>query len=187
MRPALFVGWLRYRFAPAIGCHALCLLGVTAVLLGLLLSPGAAWADCCVCTDSFLIPLPANNCVNPIACNFECSNSGHGDEACCNSTATASCAGFNGVCSTDPTATPTDTPTVTPTDTPVPAGGLCTQSSQCDTCSFCLNDVCTQCAGNAPAPTTSRSGLLIGLGILAAIAAVALWRRRELKHYLWSL
>ena len=25
------------------------------------------------------------------------------------------------------------------------------------------------------------------LGILAAIAAVALWRRRELKHYLWSV
>ena len=24
------------------------------------------------------------------------------------------------------------------------------------------------------------------VGILAAIAAVGLWRRRELKHYLWS-
>ena len=39
----------------------------------------------------------------------------------------------------------------------------------------------------APTPTTSRTGLLIGLGILAVIAAVALWRRRELKHYLWSV
>ncbi len=38
----------------------------------------------------------------------------------------------------------------------------------------------------APAPATSRSDLLLGLGILAAIAAVALWRR-ELKHYLWSV
>ena len=44
---------------------------------------------------------------------------------------------------------------------------------------------CTDVA--APAPTTSRTGLLIGLGMLAAIAAVALWRRRELKHYLWSI
>ena len=44
---------------------------------------------------------------------------------------------------------------------------------------------CTEIA--APAPTTSRTGLLIALGILAAIAALALWRQRELKHYLWSL
>ena len=70
----------------------------------------------------------------------------------------------------------------------------------------CVDDVCcdTECnepdqicnlAGSvgtctditAPAPTTSRTGLLIGLGLLAAIAALALWRRRELKHYLWSV
>ena len=68
---------------------------------------------------------------------------------------------------------------------------------------FCVDDVCcdTDCsepdqlcnlAGSvgtctdvaAPAPTTSRTALLIGLGVLAAIAALALWRKRELKHYL---
>ena len=104
--------------------------------------------------------------------------------------------------STDtPTATPTDTPTATatqtptltntptttPTTTPVHAGGPCTQASQCATSLFCLNNVCNACTGNAPAPATSCTGLLIGLGILAAIADIALWRRRELKHYLWSV
>ena len=68
---------------------------------------------------------------------------------------------------------------------------------------FCVDDVCcdTDCSEPdqlcnladsvgtctdvaAPAPTTSRTVLLIGLGVLAAIAALALWRRRELKHYL---
>ena len=45
--------------------------------------------------------------------------------------------------------------------------------------------ICTQVA--APAPSTSRTSLLVGLGVLVAIALVALWRRRDLKHYLWSL
>ena len=109
------------------------------------------------------------------------------------------------------TATPTDTPTATPTVTATPTntprdnGAPCTDPMDCIS-GNCVDDVCcdTVCdepdqicnlAGSvdtctdlaAPAPTTSRTGLLIGLGILAAIAAVALWRRRELKHYLWSV
>ena len=106
-----------------------------------------------------------------------------------------------------PTVTPTATATATPTATNTPAddGAPCTSDSQCGS-GNCVDDVCcdTECnepdqicnlAGSvgtctdiaAPAPATSRSGLLIGIGILAAIAAVALWRRRELKHYLWSV
>ena len=110
------------------------------------------------------------------------------------------------------TGTPTDTPTVTPTGTatatatPVPQGGPCMDQGQCATGLFCVDDVCCDepCAGPdeicnlqgsvgtctqpvAPAPTTSRTGLLIAVGILAGIAALALWRRRELSHYLWSL
>ena len=103
------------------------------------------------------------------------------------------------------TATPTDTATATPTNTPLQNGAPCTNPMDCQSghCvdGVCCNDPCTGLneicnlqgsAGTcteiaAPAPTTSRTGLLIALGILAAIAALALWRRRELKHYLWSL
>ena len=104
-----------------------------------------------------------------------------------------------------PTDTPTATPTATPTNTPRPDGAPCSDDDQCASV-ICVDDVCCDepctapdqicnLAGSvgtctnlaAPAPTTSRTGLLIGLGILAAIAALALWRRRELKHYLWSV
>ena len=103
------------------------------------------------------------------------------------------------------TATITATATATPTNTPFPDGAPCTSDGQCAS-NICTDDVCCNepCAGPdqicnlqgsvgtctdvaAPAPTTSRTGLLIGLGLLVVIAAVALWRRRELKHYLWSV
>ena len=94
-----------------------------------------------------------------------------------------------------PTSTPTDTPTVTPTptDTPAPDGAPCSSDGQCasDICTdgVCCNEPCTgpdqicNLQGSvgtcidavAPAPTTSRTSLLIGLGILTAIAALALW------------
>lgn len=101
-----------------------------------------------------------------------------------------------------PEITPEVTPEVTPDVTPGDNGASCTDPDDCIS-GNCVDDVCcdTECdepdqlcnlQGRvgmctnvaAPAPTTSRTGLLIGLGVLTAIAAVAL-RRRELKHYLW--
>ena len=65
---------------------------------------------------------------------------------------------------------------------------MCTESAECDTCFFCLDDVCTVCAANAPAPTTSLISLAMGTAFLLGIAALAIWqRRRELKSYLWSV
>ena len=49
------------------------------------------------------------------------------------------------------------------------------ETAQCDTGLVCLDSICTY---STPAPSTSRTALLLGLGILAAIAAVAIWRRR---------
>ena len=115
------------------------------------------------------------------------------------------CDPSTGECVIPPSPTPTNTPTATPTNTPLPDGAPCADPGDCQS-GNCVEDVCCNelCSGPdqicnlqgsvgtcadvaAPAPTTSRTGLLIGLGMLASIAAIALWRRRELKHYLWSI
>ena len=44
---------------------------------------------------------------------------------------------------------------------------------------FCLDDVCTVCAANAPAPTTSLISLAMGTAFLLGIAALAIWQRRR--------
>ena len=109
-----------------------------------------------------------------------------------------------------PTATASDTPTTTPTPTstatsnasmtPAPDGAPCSDQTDCVS-GHCVNDVCCNelCTGAdqicnlqgnvgtctnlaAPAPATSRTGLLISLGLLGAIAVLALRRRRQLKH-----
>ncbi len=76
-----------------------------------------------------------------------------------------------------PTCTPTDTPTPTPTSTPVPEGGTCTETAQCQSGLICIEQVCTAVA--APAPAVSKTGLLIAIGLLAAIGGVAILRRRN--------
>ena len=96
-----------------------------------------------------------------------------------------------------PTSTPTATPTATPTNTPLPDGAPCSDPDDCLS-GNCVDDVCcdTECTGPneicnlqgsvgtctdvaAPAPATSRTGLLAAAAILLAIAAVALVRRRR--------
>ena len=130
-------------------------------------------------------------------------------DGCCHDLSKANCTPegvFHGPGSScelgTPTSTPTSTPTATPTETKVPEGGSCTTPSQCAT-ALCVDEVCcdTACDGpaevcnlqgqegictvvTAPAPAASRTGLLIGLVLLLAVAAFALVRRRDLKHYL---
>lgn len=108
-----------------------------------------------------------------------------------------------------PTKTPTQTPTSTPTstNTPIPQGGSCAANpSNCAAALMCVDEVCcdTACDGPleqcnlsgrqgtctsiaAPAPAASRSGLVVATVLLAAIGVLAMARRRDLKHYLWSV
>ncbi len=104
-----------------------------------------------------------------------------------------------------PSATPTDTPTATPTNTPAPDGAPCADPVDCAS-GNCVADVCCDqpCAGGiqrcdlpgsagtcvdvaATAPTTSGTGVLVGLVILASIAGLALRRRRDIAHLIMSL
>jgi hypothetical protein len=73
-----------------------------------------------------------------------------------------------------PSSTPTATPTMAPTSTRVPEGGSCMNTSQCAPALLCVDGVCT--APSVPAPATSRSGLLMALGVLVVIAAGSLHR-----------
>lgn len=82
------------------------------------------------------------------------------------------------------TDTPTDTPTATPTNTLVPQGGPCMDSSQCEPPLICMDGVCLI---QAMIPTASRTGLFALAAALALVGVFVLWRRRELKHYLWSV
>ncbi len=104
------------------------------------------------------------------------------------------------------TVTPTSTPTGSPTSTPkLPDGSTCTDPDDCLS-GNCVDDVCcdTACDGvmeqcnlvgqegicaevRTPAPAASRTGLLIALMVLAAVGGFAILRRRDLKHYLWSM
>ncbi len=84
-----------------------------------------------------------------------------------------------------PTNTPTQTPTATPTNTRVPEGGSCTDISQCESGLFCVEQICAHVV--APAPAASNTALVIALSLLAAIGGFAILRRRDLKHYLWSM
>ena len=90
------------------------------------------------------------------------------------------------------TATVTATASQTPTRTPAPQGGSCTSGGECQT-GFCSNGVCCDqactgpgeicsaagiCLSAAVAPVVSQNGLLIVVGLLGAVALVALLRRR---------
>ena len=87
-----------------------------------------------------------------------------------------------------PTPTPSDTPTATPTATltatPVPEGGPCMDTAQCEPGLACVNDICSD---GVMVPTTSRTGLFVLAALLALVGVLVLWRRREPKHYLWSV
>ena len=103
------------------------------------------------------------------------------------------------------TATATETPTATATNPPAPDGAPCLDPNDCVS-GNCVADLCCDqpCNGStqrcdlpdsagtcvdlpAPAPAASNLAGLIGLAILTAIAALALRRRRDLKHFLMSL
>jgi hypothetical protein len=73
------------------------------------------------------------------------------------------------------TATATSTATAT-TGTPVPEGGACMETAQCEPPLSCIDGVCTRTP--APAPALTPGLLIVALGLLAAIAAVGVWRRR---------
>ena len=73
------------------------------------------------------------------------------------------------------TATATSTATAT-TGTPVPEGGACMETAQCEPPLTCIDGVCTRTP--APAPALTPGLLIVAVGLLAAIAAVGVWRRR---------
>ena len=72
-----------------------------------------------------------------------------------------------------PSSTSTATQTRTPTRTRVPEGGPCMQTFDCQAGLACINNVCTRVVTT---PTTSSTGLLIGLFVLGVVAALSLWR-----------
>lgn len=99
---------------------------------------------------------------------------------------------INVMCSQDPTATATATPTATatrtatgtatgtstatPTATPVPEGGACMETAQCEPPLSCIDEVCTR--PPAPVPALTSMALIVAVMLLAAVAAVGVWRRR---------
>jgi hypothetical protein len=75
------------------------------------------------------------------------------------------------------TATGTATPSasVTRTETRVPDGGSCMTGSECLSL-YCVDGVCQPLPSAVPA--VSVSGLMIGVGVLIGLGAIALWRQR---------
>ncbi len=198
----------RPSFGYAAGCSCLCWV-VTAFLLGVWFSPSPARADCCVCSNGARIGCldSDGNCSHCVTQNCFLTCSGQGSEMVeCIQSPEFECPPTPSVTPTvTPSSTPTDTPTRTPTGSPtvtatstltatntptatptatlVPEGGQCDETSECETGLVCLDGTCTSLVA-APAPTTSRAGLLIALGALGATAALAFRRRSNLKHFL---
>src|SRR5262250_1296342 len=106
----------------AIMCGYRCCV-LTAVLFGVLLSPRATLADCCVCSDgSFITCLSANGqclaCSAQGDCSATCTFIGR-SVACCNASGAGDCSAFMCVENTPtPTVGPSHTPTATATETP---------------------------------------------------------------------
>ena len=149
------------------------ILGIAGLLVGLLSSGVHAGTNflCCICSNCTGTAPP--NCVVPTLlglCEDYCF--GHG---CTNSNVVPGpfrC----GLPCVAPTATGTATSTATPTATPVPEGGACMETAQCERPLSCIDEVCTRIP--APAPALTPVLLIVALGLLAAIAAVGVWRRR---------
>jgi len=113
----------------------------------------------------------ADSCFDPRepenVCLQTAIGSGFCDGTCTASTPTATATA---------TGTATATSTATPTATLVPEGGACMETAQCEPPLSCIDEVCT---GNpAPAPTLTPVLLFVVVMLLAAIAAVGVWRRR---------
>lgn len=159
-----------------------------AAALALLLFAGAraqggpAQMGCCLCDCGSEV-----DCVGESSdCGAACAALGEcdvDDFRVCDSGTFQSCgAGCRPVCTT-PTATPTTTPTgtgtstatSTPTNTPVGNGGSCVSTDQCAPGLSCVSNICVPAA---EAPASSPTGLLVGAGLLLAIAALALRRQR---------
>lgn len=140
---------------------------------------GLGQTACCRCNCGS----DSGQCFESTDCTADCNDMDcdvESDFVCINGTFGGCDTGCNPICATEtptntPTGTPTDTPTATPTNTPVPQGGSCTDTAQCAPGLTCQHNICTDAA---PAPASSPAGLLIGLGLLAAIAALAIGKRR---------
>ena len=147
-------------------------LGVALAIAALIAihSRAADAQECCLCDCgkfNFVCIGLSSDCAADCfqrSCNFENASSCPGGAADCDGSCQAVCA----------TETPTSTPTQTPTATPVPPLGSCTETAQCAPGLACQNNICTALA---PAPATSRTGLLVILGALAAIGVLALKSR----------
>ena len=173
--------------------------------LSMLLVPGVAGADCCICT----CPTDIGVCFSQLQCPqcffFGCGGYFGSVGATCGVGPI-----FDACTSIDPplpptktptetptntptvTDTPTNTPTATPTNTPVPQGGACTTPSQCST-GFCVDDVCCNsactsgrcdlpgqrgtCSGLAPAPALAPRALAVVAALLVGVGAFTLRRR----------
>lgn len=74
------------------------------------------------------------------------------------------------------TITPTSAPTDTPTNTPVMEGGPCEETTDCEGGLVCEAGICTE--NTSPAPVASERGVLLILGLLLSVGALAIFRRR---------
>ena len=96
----------------------------------------------------------------------------------CPATPTATATGTSTATATrTATGTATATSTATPTATPVPEGGACMETAQCEPPLSCIDEVCTR--PPAPVPALTPALLIVAVMLLAAIAAVGVWRRQH--------
>jgi hypothetical protein len=147
-----------------------------------LMVPAGAWAACCRCNGCPTgVPCFMTGFVEAQDCFDMLCPAGCGDAV---SNSALPCSVFPGDCTTIdgvpvPSRTPTTTVTATqtPTATPVPEGGMCVETAQCEVPFSCIDGVCS--AIPALAPTLQPLSVIAGLGLLAAIAALGLRRRKQ--------
>jgi MYXO-CTERM domain-containing protein len=157
------------------------LVAIALVFCGVLAwSPIAkAQPSCCECdcgvNNTVCIGVSTNcdaDCADYDECGVE------NDFVCVNGTFGGCEDGCNPICETPtatPTATATQTSTATATRTPVAIGGSCMDTAQCAPGLSCVNSICTP----PGVPAVSPTGMVIAVGLLALIAAVAMRQRRR--------
>ena len=141
---------------------------------------GAPQNGCCACDCGVGMGVPPV-CLGASAdCEFECADFDDCQVAsiqvCVDGSFGGCDVGCNPICAT-PTATAmaSSTATGTPTNTPVGMGGSCLTTADCAPGLSCENNVCAATG----APASSPAGLVVGAGLLAAIAALALRGQRQ--------
>jgi MYXO-CTERM domain-containing protein len=143
--------------------------------LGFALGPGSGGGDPLFCS----YPAVAGEDPNDFFCTYSLTTGAlveDHDAGLCppNAAGTAPVLGTPTQTATQ-TATATATETATPTNTRIPNGGACMDPIDCASRN-CVNGIC---AGVAPAPTASNTGLIVLLVALFGAAMITLRLRRR--------